>query len=294
MDKIDPTHVVRRGLYQDSYAASGRDGQTIFEDSVVIAVNSAWPAPDEIRELWATTQLTTIRKGPAMTSIINHLEVSRFLQLYDDVATQKGIKLSMGFDFNEYISITRATPAKQPTSRTFQPPIKSGDGFWMIGVDKNNDVAVLQAVRLYDVSRINFAELLEKVFCDDPTLYGHPHDSWTCIAPSAKKMIGKVAYHGDGWVRRDYRGRGMPKIMAGVAFGLSFSMWDPDFVCALVAPWLLDKGVVAQYGYAHHEAGGLRLIEQNVLKEYLLIWLTGQELRNLVNRRDKSELISVA
>ncbi|MGY4298938.1 hypothetical protein ACVWXN_007033 [Bradyrhizobium sp. i1.4.4] len=223
-----------------------------------------------------------------MTSVIDHLKVSRFLQLYDGLATQKGIKLSIGFDFHEYISITQATPTKPPTSRTFEPPIKSGDGFWMIGADKNNDVAVLQAVRLYDVSHINFAELLEEVFCDHPALDARPHDSWSCIAPSARKMIGKVAYHGDGWVRSDYRGLGMPKIMAGVAFGLSFAMWDPDFVCGLVAPRLLDRGVVAQYGYPHHEAGGLRLMEQNVLNEYFLIWLTGEELRNLVDGGDKA------
>ncbi|MBT1516667.1 hypothetical protein KIP88_40305 [Bradyrhizobium sp. SRL28] len=70
----------------------------------------------------------------------------------------------------------------------------------------------------------------------------------------------------------------MPKIMAGVAFGVSFSMWDPDFLCALVAHWQLDKCVVAQYGYAHHEPGGLRQVEQNVLTDWLLVWLTGEEL----------------
>ncbi|WFU71287.1 hypothetical protein [Bradyrhizobium sp. CB2312] len=229
-----------------------------------------------------------------MTNSLNHLQISRFLQRYDAAASQKGIKLSTGLDFHKYISITRATPTKDPTSRTFQPRIKAGDGFWMIGVDNNNDVAVLQAVRLYELSCINFAEHLEKVFGDRPAAHAHPYDSWTCIAPSAKKITGKVAYHGDVWVRRDYRGRGMPKIMGGVAFGVSFAMWAPDYVCALVTPWQLDKGVVAQYGYAHHEAGGLRQIGQNALNEYLLVWLTGEELRSRVDRRDDSELISAA
>ncbi|MET4449830.1 hypothetical protein ABIB75_008144 [Bradyrhizobium sp. GM2.2] len=222
-----------------------------------------------------------------MSEGINHLAVSRFLQLYDDAATQKGIKLSIGFDFHEYSSITRVTSTKQPTSRTFQPPIKSGDGFWMIGVDKNNDIAVLQAVRLYELSRTSFAEHLEKTFSDDRAIHESPHDSWTCLAPSARKMTGKVAYHGDAWVRRDYRGLGMPKVMGGIAFGVSFAMWTPDYVCGLVEPWLLDKGVVAQYAYAHHEPHGLWLAEQSVLNEYLLIWLTGEELRSRVDRCDK-------
>lgn len=68
--------------------------------------------------------------------------------------------------------------------------------------------------------------------------------------------------------------------MAGVAWGVSFAMWTPEFVCGLAAHWTLDRGVIAQYGYPHHEAGCLRLVEQNVLNDYLLVWLTGDELRS--------------
>lgn len=173
-------------------------------------------------------------KGTAMNGLVNPLHVSRFLQIYDEAAVQKGIKLSIGFDFYEYVSITRTTPNKEPTTVCFRPPIKSGDGFWMIGVDKNSDVAVLQAVRLYELSHSNVAEHLIKMFCPVADPHGHPQDRCTCTSPSAKKIAGKVAYHGDGWVRKNYRGQGIPKIMAGVAFGVSFAMWNPDFICALV------------------------------------------------------------
>lgn len=233
-----------------------------------------------------------------MKSLVDPLQVSRFLRTYDDAAAQRGIKVSIGFDFHEYVSITRATPTKKPTSTSFlfQPdrsPIKSGEGFWMIGVDQNNQVALSDAARLYDLSHSSFAEHVQKVFCDDPTLHRyHPQDHCTCVAPSAKKMTGKVVYHGDGWVRRDYRGQGLAKVLAGIAHGVSFAMWAPDFVCGFVARWLLDKGIVAQYGYGHHEAGGLRLVEQNVLNDYLLVWLTGEELRRQVERHDRTELIS--
>ncbi|MGY2933204.1 hypothetical protein ACVWZ6_002806 [Bradyrhizobium sp. GM6.1] len=50
-----------------------------------------------------------------MKSVANPLQVSRFLRVYDDAAAQKGIKLSIGFDFNEYVSITRVLPTKKPT-----------------------------------------------------------------------------------------------------------------------------------------------------------------------------------
>ncbi len=227
---------------------------------------------------------------------VNPLQVSRFLRLYEDAAAQKGIKLTIGFDFHKYISLARATPTKEPTTLNFQPdhsPIRLGDGFWMMGADKNNNVAALQAVRLYKLSHCNFAEELEKEFGAYLDLDAYPHDSCTCTSPSAKKMIGKVAYHGDLWVRKDYRGQGMPTVMAGLAFGVAFAMWSPDFVCALVARELLDKGVVAQYGYVHDELGGLKLVRQNVLNEYLLVWLTGEELRSSVDCDHRTKLFSV-
>lgn len=234
-----------------------------------------------------------------MTSVFDPLHVSRFLQVYDVAAAKKGIKLSIGFDFHEYISITRATPTKERTYPNFRPdrsPIKLGEGFWIMGIDKNNEVALLEAARLYDLSHSNFAEHLQslKAHYADPTVHAHPQDRCTCLAPSAKKITGKVAYLGDRWVRRDFRGQGMSKIMAGIARGVSFAMWAPDFVCAFVPRGLLEKGVV--YGYPHHEPGGsiLQLVEEDIMDDEWLVWQTGEELRSLVDRYESSDLILIS
>ncbi|PDT64493.1 hypothetical protein CO683_37790 [Bradyrhizobium ottawaense] len=105
-------------------------------------------------------------------------------------------------------------------------------------------------------------------------------------------MSGKVAYHGDVWVRRDYRGAGMTSVLAGIAFAVSFAMWAPDFVCALVAHWAVEKGVVSRYGYAHQERGGsaLRLVEEGIVDDDWLVWLTGEELRSRIVSEEKSGL----
>lgn len=234
-----------------------------------------------------------------MKSLTNPLHVSRFLQVHDDAAAQKGIRLSIGFDFHKYVSITRATATKSPTCPSFRPdrsPIKLGEGFWIMGIDKNNDVAVVQAARLYDISHSNFAEHLEslRVFYADPAAHAHPQDHCTCTALSAKKITGKVAYHGDLWVRRDFRGQGMPRIMQGIARGAIFAMWAPDFVCGLMPERLLENGIVTKYGYSHYEPGGavLQLVEENIVEDDWINWLTGEELRSLVDRHDRNELLS--
>jgi len=232
-----------------------------------------------------------------MKRLVNPLNVSRFLRGYDEAAAQKGIKLSIGFDFHKYVSITKALPTKPPTYPTFRPdrsPIKPGEGYWMIGLDKNDEVALVQAARLFDLSHSNFAEHLEslKAFYADPATQAHPEDRCSCTAPSAKKINGTVAYHGDFWLRKDFRGQRMPEIMAAVLRGVSFSMWAPDFLVGLPERWLLSKGVLAQYGHLHCEPGGsvLHLVQENIVADDLLVWLTGEELEGLVYRHERSEV----
>jgi len=232
-----------------------------------------------------------------MKRLVNPLNVSRFLRGYDEAAAQKGIKLSIGFDFQKYVSITKALPTKPPTYPTFRPDrslIKPGEGYWMIGLDKNDEVVLVQAARLFDLSHSNFAEHLEslKAFYADPATQAHPGDRCSCTAPTAKKINGKVAYHGDFWLRKDFRGQRMPEIMAAVLRGVSFSMWAPDFLVGLPERWLLTKGVLAQYGHLHCEPGGsvLHLVQENIVADDLFVWLTGEELEGLINRHERSEV----
>lgn len=99
-----------------------------------------------------------------MTRVANPLRVARFPQVYDDAATQRGIKLSVGFDFEEYVSITRATPTKTPTYPHFwadRTPIRPRKGSWTIGVDRNDEVAHLAAARRYGLSHSNLADHLQ-------------------------------------------------------------------------------------------------------------------------------------
>ncbi|QQN65465.1 hypothetical protein JIR23_06860 [Bradyrhizobium diazoefficiens] len=231
-----------------------------------------------------------------MKSVVSPWRVSRHLQVHDDDAAQKGIKFLIGFDFHEYVLITRATPTKSPTNPNFRldrSQIEAGEGYWIMGVDKNNDVIGVEAARLYRLSHSNFAEHLEslKAFYADPTRHAHPQDRCICTAPAAKKITGKVAYHGDLWVRRDFRGQGIRRIITRITHAASFALWAPEYLCALVARWTLDKGLDDML---HHEAGGaiLRLVEDNVVEDNWLSWLTGEELRSRLDRHDKTNLFA--
>ncbi|WP_152033725.1 hypothetical protein [Bradyrhizobium sp. DOA9] len=172
-------------------------------------------------------------------------------------------------------------------------PIAPGNGYWIMGVDRENAVAILAAQRLYDLSGSNLADHFQSLqaFYADPIVHADRHSRCICRAPSAKTITGKVAYHGDYWIREELRGQGLSAIIARVAHGLSFAMWAPDFLCALVEQWALDKGLVSQYACAHYEADvSIMMEEEGEIKDYMywLIWRTGEELRNdwLQRKRD--------
>lgn len=227
-----------------------------------------------------------------MKRLVNPLQVSRFLQVYDQAALRKGVRLAIGFDFHEYVSITGSIPTKGRTYPVFRPdrsPIKSGEGYWFVGVDKSNEIVVVEAARLYDLSNTNLAEHLEslKFFYADPSKHAHPDDRCISRAPSARQITGRVAYHGDLWVRRDFRGRGMPAIMAGMMRGVSLAMWAPDFTCALAGQWSVDKRV---YDTSRCEPDGsiLRLAGEDIVDEDWLFWKTSEDLMSLVSVYDKS------
>ncbi|MCK1475284.1 hypothetical protein IVB27_10850 [Bradyrhizobium sp. 197] len=228
-----------------------------------------------------------------MNGVVNLLQVSRFLRTYDDAAAEKGIRLSIGFDFHEYVSITQATPTKHPTQPVFRPdrsPIKLGEGYWIMGLDKKNEVAYLQAARLFNLQDSNIGEHLQslKVFYGEPQKHAHPQDSCACTAPSAKKIRGKVAYHGDLWLRKDFRGQGMLKTIGGIGGGITLAMWNPDFLCWLAQRWTLDNSV---YNPPHYEPGGalLQLVEENIAEDNWLMWMGGEELRRIVDPHDSKE-----
>lgn len=225
-----------------------------------------------------------------MQSNVTTLAVSNYICAADELCRKSGLHMTMGDDFEEYVRITSRLPGKSPTYPFFQPncsDLPPGKAFWIVGRDREGRVAHVQGMRLDVLSNTSLAEHLGslRAYFSDPNLQAGLDSSCSCYAPNARNITGLVAYHGDMWLREDFRGRGLLAIVSRLAFGLAWARWSPDFIYGLVAGWSIEKRVVNRYGYLHQEPHGsvLRLPAQGIDDDDWLVWLTRDELLRLLS-----------
>ncbi|PBB77811.1 hypothetical protein CK218_28180 [Mesorhizobium sp. WSM3879] len=224
-----------------------------------------------------------------MSDHITILVASKYISLLDHAARNCGLLFRMGENFEEYAEITASIAGKARTDPNFRPDcsqLVGGRAFWIVGEDRSGKVAHVQALRVDDLTTTNLARHLEslKAFYANPKSLAGSGSSCICRAPTAQKITRLVAYHGDIWLRQDFRGQGLSRTFAGIAFGLAWVKWSPDFIYALVPTWSVEKGVADQYGYLHREANGaiLSLPDRGIEEDDWLVWLTRRELSRLI------------
>lgn len=109
-----------------------------------------------------------------MNILVDPLQVL-LLQVSDHAAAARG-KTRSDFDKSIAIALTRST--KAPTSPTLEldrSPTKSRDRFWMIGLDKNHEVAFYRLFEGMSFSRQYSTDHLAEVFSADPLQKAHLH-----------------------------------------------------------------------------------------------------------------------
>ena len=70
-------------------------------------------------------------------------------------------------------------------------------------------------------------------------------------AEAARSITGVVFYGGSGWVRPDFRGKRLMRLIPRLGRAYAVSRWPVDWGISFVAPILVEKGVAEGYGYKH-------------------------------------------
>ncbi|TWA76874.1 hypothetical protein FBZ83_11715 [Azospirillum brasilense] len=115
------------------------------------------------------------------------------------------------------------------------PKPASAPAFWVGAADAGGDIIATQGAVFLDCAASSFGERLADLsaFHDGTP----PEGEWSfCASEAAHDARGRVAFVVAGWVRPDWRGRGLFHPMAFLARLLAWERWGVNWWCGLVDP----------------------------------------------------------
>jgi GNAT superfamily N-acetyltransferase len=206
----------------------------------------------------------TIKHGPRSL-------LARFVLEGDKLAREMGIRLRLRHDFENFLTLNEFEVGRgnwYPLVDIFQPAhggLSPENAYWISGETDDGEIVVTQAGRVYYWPETTLADEGRAMF------YGGRTDTGPCIvkAADAAKITGVVFFGGAVWVRPDFRGLGLSRLMPRLGRAYAAARWPIDWGISLVKPALVDKGVAAGYGYKHesrslffpgHQLGNLEVV----------------------------------
>ncbi|MCH2165705.1 MAG: hypothetical protein MK098_13775 [Marinovum sp.] len=202
-----------------------------------------------------------------------------------------GIHVELGDDFQKYRRLRLRQTERSGVYPMFDAQrsfVDHTNGFWVCGYGPDGDLVHTQAVRLMDMSDITLADHLalhrHKYITPDST---PDPDNTSFVGPRALATItGKVAYHGDFWLRSKGlagpRGNGATAVLSRMLIEIAALAWNPSYIFALVPKALAVKGLHLRYCYSHCQAGHWIGPDKQVTDEDHLIWMSADDIAGLM------------
>ena len=105
-------------------------------------------------------------------------------------------------------------------------------------------------------------------------------------------ITGRVCYHGDFWLQASglggIRGQGVTGALVRTLFEVIQMNWKPDYVFALVAQPVAEKGAYLRAGYNHCEPGNWIGPDDQVTDVDFMVWMSAKDLSNALVREPQS------
>jgi hypothetical protein len=188
----------------------------------------------------------------------------------DAAAAARGVTLRFA-TLEQLDSFNRRNNPDWPLLPMFQPrdgwQSSSKSSLCVLGENAHGDIVATQAARFYDWHDTSLRDEGESLRLFYKNITPPPDAACIITAPNANQIYGRVVYSGAGWYRPDFRGRLLSAILPRISRALALSRWDTDFTISFTDWRLVEKGVVARYGYRDIEDGVyLKNIVGNVFK----------------------------
>lgn len=222
-------------------------------------------------------------------SIHSTFEGAQFIAQASDIVKDNGIFLRVGTCFSEYASLVSSQQQQQLVGLPFdyrKNNLQPDNGFWIAGWDENGALVHKQAVRVIDLAGLSLAGYMARKYIDFPPS-GLDLDmvkSHYNPGPAARRILGKVCYHGDFWLGEDYRSTGLVSVLARFALATTLLRWSPDFVIGFMLRPVAFKGLAEREGYMHSEPGCLfwHCADNDAVLETFMVWMAREDISHLL------------
>lgn len=206
-----------------------------------------------------------------------------------------GMTLEVRSDIENFGPLREAVDDRGPVSMMFDPQyadVNSFNSFWIMGTDRGGKVVHLQAVRFLDMDSEAMAE----------KFYGNISEHFMrlakstgkkarCVCPMMMERIaGPSCYHGEIWLDREYRGKGLSMYLPRLLMAIAFVKWTPNYIFGLIPEKLAYCGIGVEYGYYHIEPDGMVLqLPDRPTDDRWLVWMTMDDMHRLLRHSPKVE-----
>jgi hypothetical protein len=189
-----------------------------------------------------------------------HHLLGRFFLAADRAAADRGIRLYLRHDFDEFVAFNERMRGGKYKLGIFHPAYSTlgeGNAYWIEGLDRSGRRVATQAGRLFEWRRTSLAEELcaLRMFYADPATDALPDEHCTIESASAPRIRGRVTYSGGSWYDDDFRGCGLSAILPRISRAYAYTRWASEFTISFVEDVLVRKSVVKRYGYTNVEPG---------------------------------------
>lgn len=169
-----------------------------------------------------------------------------------------GLWLRTGENFNRFSEEIMLQPKRHAVAPQFDPkvsPHAAKDAMWVCGFDSDGYLAHTQAMMRVQLGSKSLADYIKSNGREYVPATPSVHlPSYRCYAgPKARRLKGRSVYHGETWLRSDFRGQHIAPLCMRLGMYMCWQKWDPDFCFGLMSWSLACQGFATRLGFANVE-----------------------------------------
>lgn len=213
------------------------------------------------------------------------LRITQAVALLQEKIRSAGLRLKESTDFSLFEDTIRATEDRylmEDFSGKFFD-LHGTSAFWIGAWDKSGEPVSVQAAKIEDLRDRSLGQYWQqqqrRIFVDpsqDAELGDeHAHDAFF--------IRGRIVYHGNLWLRRQERGKGLAEALTQLGFLISLLKWSPDYLYGLMAARNAMKGFGIRVGYRRFAPRGTHWVKspEHVRPDDWLVYSTRNDLITL-------------